>query len=350
MSAQTHQPPHLREVFNRSDVEDVARQLQKNRMGAFLSAKDLLITAAQTGRNVTRSAIERLHLGAAVTLAQRACGWLVGSMSRARRGIMATGVRPGLLWLLSTGIGQTVLLRAAQGAGHVLWAVGRTTLSAATWTLRRFGTWGAKQAAKLENSATSFAEGLGRQSSSAATMGKQVLAPSGLVMETVRTIARGKLLHLAATRFLPHPWRRLAYVAANVLALPARVRSESLRLLWTVGQAAAATRTPEPRPAVPEPTPPTTPSPMGGACPVPPSTDRMAEQVRPVAVEFLAPADVPADAKPAVIETAVQLTLVPEDSVLIDLDGQRSLRTPEPAVGSLQRYPAKRTASGKRKR
>ena len=104
MSTSTLTPERpLRVVGSAQDADDVReRTNQKHRMAAFLTARDLITGAFRQAGSTMAELAEKLHLGGALRLARRTCGWILGGLSLARKSLSTPRLLPGLGWLLST--------------------------------------------------------------------------------------------------------------------------------------------------------------------------------------------------------------------------------------------------------
>ncbi len=69
----------MREVFNRSDADDVARQLHKVRFGAFLSAKNIILERRRDAGATAAELAEKYHCGNNISV-----GGVTGSSRRCR--------------------------------------------------------------------------------------------------------------------------------------------------------------------------------------------------------------------------------------------------------------------------
>ena len=147
----------------------------------------------------------RLHLDGLVTMVRRSYGWLLGAASVAARGLRAPGVLSGLLWGLTTTTGQTLVGKAARAVSTAVSTIASSVGKAVGWTLRLFGTPGARLASWLGSKVTGLKQ--------AATDRVQqlkglsgLLRPQNLPAKAVGAIARERLLRALVGHFLPRPW------------------------------------------------------------------------------------------------------------------------------------------------
>jgi len=103
MTSTEHRPPLP--AVNPSQ-HDRAWQLDRRRFAAFLTAKDLLLGYLRSATEGAARLAARLHLDGLFTMVRRSYGWLLGAASVAARGLRAPGVLAGLVWGLSTDVGQ----------------------------------------------------------------------------------------------------------------------------------------------------------------------------------------------------------------------------------------------------
>ena len=255
MSTASPFPPDrpLRAVPNTEHI-----QRQKNLMGAFLATKDVLTRYAHRGGAFLANLLDRMHVGA-LTQVRRACGWPFGGLTLLRRGMGASGVRPALAWLLSTHLGQVVVVRTTRAVARALRAAAGAVVTSTTWLLRLFGAPGARAAGWVESRTTKVRVAVQTRFLPVVQLIGSLLTPRGVAMQTVRTWAKERVLTEALGRFLPRPWNLIGKILANVLVLPAGVRHEASKMAGGLRPTAAP---PAGTGAVtpPEDTPPTAPS------------------------------------------------------------------------------------------
>jgi len=175
---------------------------------------------------------------------RRSYGWLLGAASVAARGLRAPGVLAGLVWGLSTEVGQTLVGKAARAVSTVVSTVAGAVGTAARWTLRLFGSPGARLASWLGSKATAVTQ-------SATDRVQQLQRLSGLLRsqnlpaKAVAAIARERLLRTLVGRFLPRPWSWLVRIVGNLALLPTAV----LRDAGTVVAGVVPGMHPSPAPA-----------------------------------------------------------------------------------------------------
>ena len=323
MSTTSAFPPDrpLRAVPNTEHI-----QHQKNLMGAFLATRDVLTRYASKGGAFIANMLDKLHVDTALNQVKRACGWLFGGVTLLRRSLRTTGVKPALAWMLSTRLGQVVIVKTARAVAKAVTVTALVAVTGTTWLLRLFGAPGARAAGWVQAKADQVTANVQGRYLPAAQLIGGLLTPKGVAMQTVRTWAKGRVLTEALGRFLPRPWNLIGKILANVLVLPAGVRHEAIKMATglrpdaVTPRAAAAAGTPASNGPVtpPEDTPPAAPS------------------VVPVRPSFT-------EAHADVVDLAAHRA--PAEAV------QEPLRDLPEAAGSYQRYPApRRSTNAKRKR
>ncbi len=155
-------------------------------------------------------------------MVRRSYGWLLGAASVAGRGLRAPGVLAGLVWGLSTDVGQTLVGKAARAVSTAVSTVAGAVGKAVGWTLRLFGSPGARLATWLGNKLTAVKQ-------AATDRVQQLQRLSGLLRsqnlpaKVVAAIARERLLRTLVGRFLPRPWSCLVRIVADLALLPTAV-------------------------------------------------------------------------------------------------------------------------------
>jgi len=264
--------------------------LTGGRFAAFLTAKDLVLGYTRTATEGAARLAARLRLGGLFTMVRRSYGWLLGAASVAARGLRAPGVLAGLVWGLTTNVGQTLVGKAARAVSTAVSTVAGAVGTAAGWTLRLFGTPGARLATWLGSKLTAVTQ-------AATDRVQQLQRLSGLLRSqnlparAVAAIARERLLRTLVGRFLPRPWSWLVRIVANIALLPTAVLRDAGTVVAGVAPgmhptpAAAPTDT---APAATDPTP-TAPVPTVGPAeaaptpttpPAPPFTVEVGEPTR----------------------------------------------------------------------
>ena len=157
MTSTDHRPP-LQAVYPRQHDDRAAWQLDRRRFAAFLTAKDLVLGYTRTATEGAGRLAARLHLGGLFTMVRRSYGWLLGAASVAARGLRAPGVLAGLVWGLSTDVGQTLVGKAVRVVSTAVSTVAGAVGTAVGWTLRLFGSPGARLATWLGNKATAVSQ------------------------------------------------------------------------------------------------------------------------------------------------------------------------------------------------
>jgi len=243
MTSTEHRPPL--QAVNPPQHDDRAMwQRDRRRFAAFLTAKDLVLGYTRTATQGAGRLAARLHLGGLCTMVRRSYGWLLGAASVAARGLRAPGVLAGLVWGLTTDVGQTLVGKAARAVSTAVSTVAGAVGTAARWTLRLFGSPGARLATWLGSKATAVTQ-------AAADRVRQLQRLSGLLRsqnlpaKAVGAIARERLLRTLVGRFLPRPWSWLVRIVANLALLPTAV----LRDAGTVVAGVVPGMDPSPAPA-----------------------------------------------------------------------------------------------------
>jgi len=243
MISTDHRPP-LQAVNPRQHDDRATWQLDRRRFAAFLTAKDLVLGYTRTATEGAGRLAARLHLGGLFTMVRRSYGWLLGAASVAGRGLRAPGVLAGLVWGLSTGVGQTLVGNAARAVSTAVSTVAGAVGMAVGWTLRQFGTPGARLATWLGSKATAVKQ-------AATDRVQQLQRLSGLLRsqnlpaKAMGAIARERLLRALVGRFLPRPWSWLVRIVGNLALLPTAV----LRDAGTVVAGVVPGMDPTPAPA-----------------------------------------------------------------------------------------------------
>ena len=262
-------------------------------------------------------------------MVRRSYGWLLGATSVAARGLRAPGVLAGLAWGLSTTVGQTLVGKAIRAVSTAVSTATAAVGKAVGWTLRLFGSPGARLASWLGSKATGFTQ-------SATDRVQQLQGLSGLLRsqnlpaKAVGAIASERLLRNLVGRFLPRPWSWLVRIVANLALLPSAV----LRDAGTVVAGVVPGMKPSPAPA------PTSTAPAPAATP----TDRT-----PAATDPTPTAQVPT-VGPA--EEALTTAAAPPFTVEVP-EAARDSDLLEQTVGleSTQlRYPAPKRSVAKKRR
>ncbi len=318
MTSTEHRPP-LRAVYPPQHDDRARWQLDRQRFAAFLTAKDLVLGYTRTATQGAGRLAARLHLDGLFTMVRRSYGWLLGAASVAARGLRAPGVLAGLVWGLSTDVGQTLVGKAARAVSTAVSTAAGAVGTAVGWTLRLFGSPGARLATWLGSKATGLTQ-------AATDRVQQLKGLSGLLRsqnlpaKAVGAIARERLLRALVGRFLPRPWSWLVQIVANIVLLPTAVLRDAGTVVAGV---------------VPGMHPSSAPAPAG-------TTPAATDPTPTVAVPTVAPGEAPAaPATPAALFT-VEVPEPTRDSDLL-----------EPAVGlepTQMRYPAPKRSVAKKRR
>jgi len=244
MTSTTEHRPPLQAVHLLQHDDRTAGQHDRQRFAAFLTAKDLVLGYTRTATEGAGRLAARLHLGGLFTMVRRSYGWLLGAASVAARGLRAPGVLAGLVWGLSTDVGQSLVGKAVRAVRAAVSTAAGAVGTAARWTLRLFGTPGARLATWLGSKATAVEQ-------AATDRVQQLQRLSGLLQsenlpaKAVGAIARERLLRTLVGRFLPRPWSWLVRIVANIALLPTAV----LRDAGTVVAGVVPGMDPSPAPA-----------------------------------------------------------------------------------------------------
>jgi len=249
MTSTDHRPP-LPAVYPPQHDDRAAWQRDRRRFAAFLTAKDLVLGYTRTATQGAGRLAARLHLDGLFTMVRRSYGWLLGAASIAARGLRAPGVLAGLVWGLTTTVGQTLMAKAVRAVSTAVSTVAGAVGTAVGWTLRLFGTPGARLATWLGSKLTAVKQ-------AATDRVQQLQRLSGLLRsqnlpaKAVGAIARERLLRALVGRFLPRPWSWLVRIVANIVLLPTAV----LRDAGTVVAGVVPGMNPSPAPAPTDSTP-----------------------------------------------------------------------------------------------
>ncbi len=221
MTSTDHRPP-LQAVYPPQHDDRGTWQRDRQRFAAFLTAKDLVLGYTRTATEGAARLAARLRLGGLFTMVRRSYGWLLGAASVAARGLRAPGVLAGLVWGLTTTVGQTLVGKAVRAVSTAISTVAGALGTTVGWTLRLFGSPGARLATWLDSKLTAVTQ-------AATDRAQQLQRLSGLLRsqnlpaKAVAAIARERLLRALVGRFLPRPWSWLVQVAANIALLPTAV-------------------------------------------------------------------------------------------------------------------------------
>ncbi len=271
-STAEHRPP-LQAVYPPQHDDRAAWQLDRRRFAAFLTAKDLVLGYTRTATEGAGRLAARLHLGGLFTMVRRCYGWLLGAASVAARGLRAPGVLAGLVWGLSTDVGQSLVGKAARAVSTAVSTAAGAVGRAVGWTLRLFGTPGARLATWLGSKLTAVSQAATDRVQQLQRL-SGLLRPQNLPAKAVGAIARERLLRTLVGRFLPRPWSWLVRIVANIALLPTAV----LRDAGTVVAGVVPGMDPCPAPAPTDTTPAATdptltaPVPTVGPAEAPPTT------------------------------------------------------------------------------
>jgi len=272
MTSTEHRPP-LQAVYPPQHDNRVMWQLDRRRFAAFLTAKDLVLGYTRTATQGAGRLAARLHLAGLCTMVRRSYGWLLGAASLAARGLRAPGVLAGLVWGLSTDVGQTLVGNAARAVNTAVSTVAGAVGTAARWTLRLFGTPGARLATWLGSKATAVKQ-------AATDRVQQLQRLSGLLRsqnlpaKAVGAIARERLLRALVGRFLPRPWSWLVRIVGNLALLPTAVLRDAGTVVAGVVPGMDPTPAPAPTdtaPAATDPVPTVVPAEAPAAATTPPA-------------------------------------------------------------------------------
>jgi len=261
MTSTEHRPP-LPAVNPRQHDGRATWQLDRRRFAAFLTAKDLVLGYTRTATERAARLAARLHLDGLFTMVRRSYGWLLGAASVAGRGLRAPGVLAGLDWGLTTNVGQTLVVNAARTVSTAVSTVAGAIGTAVGWTLRLFGTPGARLGTWLGSKLTAVTQAAADRVRQLQRL-SGLLRPQNLPAKAVAAIARERLLRTLVGRFLPRPWSWLVRIVANIALLPTAVLRDAGTVVAGVVPGMHLTPAPAPEgtaPAATDPTP-TTPVP-----------------------------------------------------------------------------------------
>jgi len=243
MTSTDHRPP-LQAVYPAQHDDRAMWQLDRRRFAAFLTAKDLVLGYTRTATEGAGRLAAQLHLEGLFTMVRRSYGWLLGAASVAGRGLRAPGVIAGLVWGLTTNVGQTLVGKAARAVSTAVSTAAGAVGAAVGWTLRLFGTPGARLATWLGSKLTAVKQAATDRARQLNVL-SGLLRPQNLPAKAVAAIARERLLRTLVGRFLPRPWSWLVRIVANLALLPTAV----LRDAGTVVAGVVPGMHPSPAPA-----------------------------------------------------------------------------------------------------
>jgi hypothetical protein len=232
MSTATMDPP-LRAVFTPTDAAVAAEVLaqQKSRWAYFLIARDAVLDAAQGIYSRALQLVEKLGLTSAVEMARRALGWLLKGVARAGQHLRAPGVRPGVLWALTTSWGQETAGEIARTIGEAVGTTVRLTYRSLLGGLRRLGKPGQAVAHRVEAVVGKAKGGTLIRLRPVGEAAQILLSPKGPASHIVSAWARFKVLSLILVRRLPRPWNVLGLMLAAGVSVPSKVRQLGYRLV-----------------------------------------------------------------------------------------------------------------------
>jgi len=221
MTSTDHRPP-LPAVYPPQHDDSAMWQLDRRRFAAFLTAKDLVLGYTRTATEGAGRLAARLRLGGLLTMVRRSYGWLLGAASVAARGLRAPGVLAGLVWGLTTNVGQTLVGQAARAVSTAVSTAAGAVRKAVGWTLRLFGSPGARLATWLDSKLTAVTQAATDRVQQLNVL-SGLLRPQNLPAKAAGAIARERLLRALVGRFLPRPWSWLVQIVANIALLPTAV-------------------------------------------------------------------------------------------------------------------------------
>jgi len=221
MTSTEHRPP-LQAVYPPQHDDRAMWQRDRQRFAAFLTAKDLVLGYTRTATEGAGRLAARLHLEGLVTMVRRSYGWLLGAASVAARGLRAPGVLAGLVWGLTTDVGQTLVGNAIRAVSTAVSTAAGAVGRAVGWTLRLFGSPGARLASWLGSKLTAVTQAATDRARQLQRL-SGLLRPQNLPAKAVAAIARERLLRTLVGRFLPRPWSWLVRIVANLALLPTAV-------------------------------------------------------------------------------------------------------------------------------
>jgi len=119
-------------------------------------------------------------------------------------------------------VGQSLVGKAARAVSTAVGTVAGAVGTAVGWTLRLFGSPGARLASWLGSKATAVKQAATDRVRQLKGL-SGLLRPQNLPAKAVGAIARERLLRALVGRFLPRPWSWLVQVVANLALLPTAV-------------------------------------------------------------------------------------------------------------------------------
>ncbi len=180
MTSTEHRPP-LPAVHPRQQDDRAAWQLDRQRFAAFLTARDRLLGYTRTATEGAGRLAARLHLDGLFTMVRRSYGWLLGAASVAARGLRAPGVLAGLVWGLSTDVGQTLMAKAvgsvSTAVSTVAGAIGTRSAGRCGCSAHQVRGWPPGSAARRPRSGRQPPTGPGSCSASAGCCGRRTCPP-----------------------------------------------------------------------------------------------------------------------------------------------------------------------------
>jgi len=221
MTSTDHRPP-LQAVNPPQHDDRATWQRDRQRFAAFLTAKDLVLGYTRTATEGAGRLAQRLRLDGLFTMVRRSYGWLLGAAPIAARGLRAPGVLAGLVWGLSTDVGQTLMAKAVRAVSTAVSTAAGAIGKAVGWTLRLFGSPGARLATWLGSKLTAVTQAATDRARQLKGL-SGLLRPQNLPAKAVGAIARERLLRALVGRFLPRPWSWLVRIVANIALLPTAV-------------------------------------------------------------------------------------------------------------------------------
>jgi hypothetical protein len=260
MTSTEHRPP-LRAAYPPPHDDRATWQRDRQRFAAFLTAKDLVLGYTRTATESAGRLAARLHLEGLFTMVRRSYGWLLGAASVAARGLRAPGVLAGLVWGLSTEVGQSLVGKAGRAVNTAVSTAAGAVGTAVGWTLQLFGTPGARLATWLGSKATAVTQAVTDRAGQLQRL-SGLLQPQNLPAKAVGAIARERLIRTLVGRFLPSPWSWLVRIVANIALLPAAVLRDAGTVVAGVMPGVNPTPAPAPDGRTPATTAPTSPAPV----------------------------------------------------------------------------------------
>jgi len=153
----------------------------------------------------------------------------------------------------STDVGQTLVGKAVRAVSTAVSTAVGAVGTAVGWTLRLFGTPGARLTTWLSSKATAVKQAVTDRVQQLQRL-SGLLRPQNLPAKAVAAIARERLLRALVGRFLPRPWSWLVRIVANIALLPTAVLRDAGTVVAGVVPGMHPSPAPAPTASAPTPT------------------------------------------------------------------------------------------------